>query len=74
MGETLRAHGYDALSVHEADALGLSDEEQLTRATTESRVLLSCNYAHFLRLGAAPFVARSTRVSRILTSAISTVR
>ena len=57
LARVLRAHGYDALSVHEADALGLSDEEQLTRATTEAGALLSCKYAHFLRLGHDWFLA-----------------
>ena len=37
----LRAHGHDAISVAERNAVGLSDEEQLARATQEDRVLVT---------------------------------
>jgi len=46
----LRAAGLDVLSVADAGRRGLSDEEQLTFAALDGRVLYSCNQADFARL------------------------
>jgi predicted nuclease of predicted toxin-antitoxin system len=46
----LRDGGYDAISVHEIGAAGLSDLEQLERASGEGRVLLTYNYRDFLHM------------------------
>ena len=48
LARMLRDRGYDAISVHEIGALGLTDDEQLERATGEGRVLLTYNYHDFL--------------------------
>lgn len=50
LARLLRAAGHDAISVHEVGALGLSDEEQLLRAATDDRALVSFNYSHFIRI------------------------
>jgi len=49
--QVLRAQGYDVVSVHEEQALGLGDDEQLARATALGRAVLSFNFPHFLKLG-----------------------
>ncbi len=48
LARVLRSAGHDAISAHESGALGLSDEDQLLRATAEGRALLSFNYRHFI--------------------------
>lgn len=48
LARVLRAAGHDVISVHEVGAFGLSDEEQLARASAEGRALLSFNFRHFL--------------------------
>jgi uncharacterized protein with PIN domain len=48
LARLLRIAGVDAISTHESDALGLSDEEQLARATSQGRALLSFNFRHFV--------------------------
>jgi hypothetical protein len=58
LARVLRAAGHDVTSAHESDALGLSDEDQLRRATDESRALLTFNYRHYLKLGRDWFLAR----------------
>jgi predicted nuclease of predicted toxin-antitoxin system len=50
LARMLRAYGLDAISVHETGALGLSDEEQLARASAANRVLLTSNYGDFRRI------------------------
>jgi hypothetical protein len=50
LARALRGMGHDAISAQEADALGLTDEEQLSRATEQGRALLTFNYRHFIRL------------------------
>ena len=49
----LREQGYDAVSVHEIGAEGLSDEEQLVRAAAAGRAIISFNHSHFAELAAA---------------------
>jgi len=46
----LRAAGIDAVSTPEAGRLGESDESQLEWATTEHRVFVTFNVAHFAAL------------------------
>jgi hypothetical protein len=46
----LRESGLDALSTPEAKRLGTSDRLQLEWATSEGRVLLTFNVAHFVEL------------------------
>jgi hypothetical protein len=53
----LRELGYDAVSVHEAAAEGLADEEQLARASASDRAIVSFNYTHFEELAADWFNA-----------------
>lgn len=57
LARVLRSAGHDAVSAHELGALGLTDEEQLIRATGEGRVLLSFNYRHFIRVAREWFAA-----------------
>jgi predicted nuclease of predicted toxin-antitoxin system len=46
----LRRHGYDVLSVREAERRGFSDAEQLAYAVAEGRVLFSFNAADYMAL------------------------
>jgi hypothetical protein len=46
----LRRLGIDALSVHNTDRRGLSDREQLTRAASEGRCLVTRNRNDFILL------------------------
>ena len=46
----LRRHGYDVLSVREAERRGLSDAEQLAYAVAEGRTLFSFNAADYMAL------------------------
>ena len=57
LARILRAYSQDAISSHELGALGLTDEEQLARASAEGRALLSFNYVHFLKVGRDWFLA-----------------
>ena len=51
LARVLRSEGHDVVSSHETGGLGLTDEQQLARATDEDRALLSFNYRHFIRIG-----------------------
>jgi hypothetical protein len=46
----LRARGFDALTVRDADRLGRSDAEQLAAAADAGRILLTHNRADFEKL------------------------
>jgi hypothetical protein len=46
----LRRAGFDAVSTPEAGRLGQSDESQLNWATSERRVVITFNVAHFADL------------------------
>ena len=51
----LRERGIDAVSVHDVSALGLTDHEQLRRATEDARTLVTFNYHDFNALAAHCF-------------------
>ena len=44
----LRSLGYDVVSAHDTGARGISDDEQLRRASAEDRALLSGNFSDFI--------------------------
>lgn len=50
IAEILRKNGFDAVSVHDLNASGLSDEEHLTRAAETGRCLVSRNRDDFKNL------------------------
>ena len=57
LARLLRSRGFDAVSVHELDALSLTDEEQTARATADGRAILTFNYRDFIEIGESWFLA-----------------
>ena len=55
VAQLLRDHGIDSVSVHDIGAHGLSDQEQLDRAASEGRCLVTRNRNDFLRLTVRAF-------------------
>ena len=50
VSEILRKKGMDAVSAHDADMLQMSDEEQLTFAADDGRVMVTRNRNDFITL------------------------
>ncbi len=46
----LRLRGYDVKTTKEADNKGLADIDQLSYASSEDRIIISCNISDFNRL------------------------
>lgn len=57
VAETARGLGLDAVSVHECDRRGLSDEDQLELATHEQRIFVTRNRDDFILLTLEAFRA-----------------
>jgi hypothetical protein len=50
LARTLRAHGYDVVSAHDANHAEAPDEEQMALAAAQGRTLLTCNARDFTPL------------------------
>jgi predicted nuclease of predicted toxin-antitoxin system len=46
----LRKYGFDAVTLHDREMLSKDDQEQLTAAVSERRVLVTCNFRDFVGL------------------------
>lgn len=67
LARMLRSHGYDAISAHEVAALRLEDAEQLERAASEGRTLLTYNYHDFLRISDEWFMAGRSHAGIVIS-------
>jgi hypothetical protein len=68
--EQLRLRGYDAIHVTEIGRAGLSDEEQLFFAHTESRILISFNIRDYVRLHESFSLSKTVHSGIILSKQI----
>jgi len=50
LARSLRGRGFDAVSAHEIDLRGISDEDQLSCATAQDRAILTFNVRDFVAL------------------------
>lgn len=64
--DELRARGVAVTTALEQGMLGRDDTEQLAYATTQGRVLCSCNVAHFYRLHAEMLAEGKTHAGIVL--------
>jgi predicted nuclease of predicted toxin-antitoxin system len=53
LARLLRERGHDVVSCRDIGATGITDEEQLERATGLGRAILSSNYGDFIRISRA---------------------
>lgn len=67
LARVLRSAGLDVVSSHEQGNLGLSDEEQLARATADGRALLTFNYRHFIALARDWWIAERSHAGVIVS-------
>ena len=66
LARALRARGVDVISALDADLIAADDETQLTYATAQGRVLVSCNIGDFLRLHDSFIAAKKDHAGIIL--------
>ena len=67
LARVLRSEGHDVVSAHETGALGLTDEDQLRRASGEGRVLVSFNYRHYIVLARDWFAANRPHAGIVIS-------
>lgn len=66
LATVLRQHGIDCLTARDAGRLGVSDDAQLTFATTTQRVLFTHDTKDFLQLAAAWSLAGRAHAGLVL--------
>lgn len=68
IAELLRAHGLDAVSAHEAGNPQLADHAQLRYATSQGRVIVTCDVADFVALATELIAANADHAGIVLVS------